>query len=57
MKEDMTMNTKGTSTYHGIIYPFDFYMEYKGSKNIAQRILSDWRFDEMCRKNAEDRRC
>lgn len=40
------------STFGGLIYESDFNTEYCNG-NIASRILSDWRFDEQCRKNME----
>ena len=44
------------STYGGIINFSDFCTDYnrsKKSKSWAERIVSDWKFDEECRKNAE----
>ncbi len=44
-------------TFGGIIYPSDFHTDYpvkvrtQGSV-IAQRIISDQKFDEQCRRNA-----
>lgn len=47
------------TTYGGEIYPSDFNTYYSGnSKNgssIAARIISDWRFDESCKKNDKTR--
>ena len=45
------------STYGGIINFSDFCTDYnrsKKSKSWAERIVSDWKFDEECRKNAEN---
>ena len=45
------------STYGGIINFSDFCTDYnrsKKSKSCAERIVSDWKFDEECRKNAEN---
>ena len=46
------------STFGGIINFSDFCTDYNGSeksKSCAERIMSDWKFDEQCRKNAENR--
>ncbi len=48
------------STFGGIIYQSDFETDYRGKDNnngssIAQRIVSDFTFDEQCRKNTENR--
>ena len=47
------------STYGGEIFFSDFCTDFSGnSRNesfYASRIISDLRFDEMCRKNIEDR--
>ncbi len=56
-----TVNYKPNhSTFGGIIYQSDFETDYRGKDNkkgssIAQRIISDRRFDEQCRKNIESR--
>lgn len=47
--------------FGGKIYLSDFETDYKRKSNtngstIAQRIMSDHRFDEQCRKNIEARR-
>lgn len=42
------------SAFGGIIYEGDFD-ERRSIKDMASRILSDWRFDNQCRKNAEIR--
>lgn len=48
-------NHKYQSTYGGEIYSSDFSTDYtKG--NIIDRIFSDWRCDEQCRKNIEIRK-
>lgn len=46
--------------FGGKIYLSDFETDYNGKSNtngstIAQRIMSDHRFDEQCRKNMEGR--
>ena len=38
------------STFSGIIYKGD-YDAYHSMSDIAERIASDWKFDEQCRKN------
>lgn len=46
------------STYGGIINFSDFCTDYnrsEKSKSWAERIVSDWKFDEKCRKNVENR--
>ncbi len=48
------------STFGGFIYQSDFETDYRGKdsnngSSIAQRIVSDLRFDEHCRKNIENR--
>lgn len=45
----------GKNRFGGYIYPSDFVTDYDGSRNIADRIFSDWRFDESCRKNIAKR--
>lgn len=41
--------------FGGIICASDFCTDYEGTRNITSRITSDWKFDERCRKNAENR--
>ena len=41
------------SKFGGLIYSFDFDIEYNESKHIADRIESDIKFDEMCKRKAE----
>ena len=46
------------STYGGIINFSDFCTDYnrsEKSKSWAERIVSDWKFDEERRKDAENR--
>ena len=46
------------STFGGIINFSDFCTDYnrsEKSKSWAERIESDWKFDEQCRKNALNR--
>lgn len=47
-------NHKYANTYGGNIYLSDFCTDYEETKNIASRIMSDWKFDEQCRKNLEN---
>lgn len=42
------------SAFGGFIYEGDFE-EYRSIRDMASRILSDRRFDNQCRKNAEIR--
>ena len=44
------------SNFGGLIYPFDFDIEYNQSKHIADRIISDMKFDEMCKRLSENNR-
>lgn len=48
-------NTVNHSTFGGVIVPSDFCTDYEGSRNIANRIASDWAFDKQCRRNIENR--
>ena len=41
--------------FGGTICASDFCTDYEGTRNIANRIASDWKFDEQCRKNALNR--
>ena len=46
------------STFGGIINFSDFCTDYnrsEKSKSWAERIVSDWKFDEHCRKKIENR--
>ena len=46
------------STFGGTINFSDFCTDYnrsEKSKSWAERIVSDWKFDEQCRKNALSR--
>ncbi len=48
------------STFGGLIYPSDFNTDYQAKNNtngsaIAQRIVSNWKFDKQCKLNAENR--
>lgn len=42
------------STCGSVIYDYDFD-GYVSMADIAERIISDWKVDEKCRKNAESR--
>ena len=50
-----------SSKFGGLVYLSDFNTEckkmtcFEGSA-IASRIISDWKFDEQCRKNLEIRK-
>ena len=46
------------STFGGIINFSDFCTDHnrsEKSKSWAERIMSDWKFDEQCKKNALNR--
>lgn len=48
------------STFGGLIYLSDFETDYRGKNNnhgssIAQRIVSDKKFDDQCKRNIENR--
>ena len=46
------------STFGGLINFTDFCTDYRGKDEkrspIAERIISDWKFDEECKKNREN---
>lgn len=44
-------NHKFVNTYGGNICISDFCTDYKGSRNIAERIESNWRFDKEHARN------
>ena len=48
-------NHKYQNTYGGNIYVSDFCTDYEGSRNIANRIMADWKFDQYCKKNSENK--
>ena len=47
------------NTFGGYIYLSDFETDYKGKNqeesSIAKRIASDWRFDNTCRVQTENK--
>ena len=43
------------SHFGGLIRLSDFDTCHSGSRDMAQRIASDWAFDKQCRKNEEAR--
>ena len=47
-------------SFGGVINPSDFNTDYRGNDNkrssIADRIFTDWKFDNECRKNIEFRK-
>lgn len=55
MQTTIISGNRNTTTFGGKIYPSDFNTDYEGTRNIAARILSDWMFDEQCRRNAVSR--
>lgn len=42
---------KDTSSFGGLIFPSDFCTEYEGTRNIIGRILSDRKFDQLCKEH------
>ena len=46
-------NHKYANTYGGYIFASDFCTDYEGTRNVAERIASDWNFDERCKRNIE----
>lgn len=42
------------STYKGIIYEYDF-CNHMTMSDVTERIISDWKFDERCKRNIENR--
>ena len=42
------------STCGSVIYNYDFD-GYVSITSMAERIISDWKFDDKCKKNAENR--
>ena len=48
-------NHKYKNTYGGNICVSDFCTDYEGSRNIANRIMADWKFDQYCKKNSENK--
>ena len=43
------------STCGSKIYNYD-YEGYNSMSNIAERIISDWKFDKMCKTNIQNRK-
>lgn len=41
------------STCGSVIYNYDFE-GYVSMADMAERIISDWKFDERCQKNAQN---
>lgn len=58
MKEDYFTHWhyNDSSRFSGLIYISDFDTSYEESKNIANRIASDRRFDERCKREVEKRK-
>ena len=57
----MTRNYYRTGNYKpdhsicgSVIYNYDFD-GYASMTSMAERIISDWKFDKKCKKNAESR--
>lgn len=53
MNLETTTYRPNHNTFGGLIYPSDFDTNHEGTRNIAERIVQDQRFDEQCRKNIE----
>lgn len=51
--KNYTSNKPDHSTYGGSIYNYDFD-GYNSVSDIASRIVTDWKFDEKCRKIGEN---
>lgn len=52
-----TYGASRRNTFGGIISQEDFCTDYPRNKkrmSIAERIVSDWKFDEDCKKNYEN---
>ena len=49
------INFTDHTRFGGNICASDFCTDYKGTRNIASRIVSDWNFDAQCRKNIKSR--
>lgn len=49
-----TRNYADHSTFGGLIYNYDFD-GYNSLSSIAERIASDWKFDNTCKQNALNR--
>ena len=47
------------TTFGGLIHYSDFCTDYRGKDEdkspIADRIISDWKFDEYCKKNISNK--
>ena len=58
MNKTVTITSKShnPNTYGGNIYQSDFCTVYEGTRNIAKRIVSDWKFDEQCRNDTKARK-
>lgn len=49
-------NHKYANTYGGEIFASDYCTDYEGTRNIASRIATDFKFDELCKKNIMSRK-
>lgn len=45
-------NNEGNTNFRGKVYSFDFDTDYRETKHIADRIISDTKFDKECKRNA-----
>lgn len=48
--------SENRNTYGGYIFASDFCTDYEGTRNIAEKIINDWKFDKQCKKNSEARK-
>ena len=53
LAKNYTPNKPDHSTYGGNIYNYDFD-GYNSVSDIASRIVTDWKFDDKCRKLGEN---
>ena len=59
MNRTITIESKNyeyQKTFGGLISSSDFDTDYPGTRNMAGKILSCWRFDKHCKKNYLDRK-
>lgn len=54
MKNNYYVTKNYNTTFGGKIYNYDFD-GYESMSDVANRIISDWKIDEKCRKNLENK--
>lgn len=47
----ISRNYKYQKTYGGKIKESDFDIDHGGTRDVANRIVSDWKFDRTCKCN------